>query len=119
MLGSASAIAFLPSMDLDRSRSGQGRTCAALQCDTASVRAVAALMRLPVLTRYLVAGAVGAGLLGCVAGLVIGLLAYPPTAWFAIFELGIPAAIVGGLVGLISGSVAVAVRRSRDASLRP
>jgi hypothetical protein len=67
-------------------------------------------MRLPVLTRFFVVGAVCTGAAGCVAGLVIGLLVYPKTAWFGIFELGIPAAVVGGIVGLVSGSVVFAVR---------
>jgi hypothetical protein len=83
------------------------------------MRAVAAVMRLPVLPRSVVAGAVCAGVLGCVAGLVIGLLVYPPTAWFAVFELGIPAAIGGGVLGLIAGSVVLAVRRSGDTGRRP
>jgi hypothetical protein len=78
------------------------------------MRAVEAVMRLPVLPRSVVAGAVCAGVLGCVGGLVIGLLAYPPTAWFAIFELGIPAAMGGGVLGLIAGSVVLAVRRLGD-----
>jgi hypothetical protein len=71
-------------------------------------------MRLPVLTRSFVVGAVSTGAAGCVAGLTIGLLVYPPTAWFAVFELGIPAAVAGGIVGLLSGSVVLAVRGSRD-----
>ena len=78
------------------------------------MRAVAAVMRLPVLTRSFVVGAACTGAIGCVAGLTIGLLVYPPTAWMAIFELGIPAAIVGGVVGLLSGSVVLAVRGWRD-----
>jgi hypothetical protein len=76
-------------------------------------------MGLPVLARFMVAGAVCAGVLGCVAGLALGLVAYPPTAWFAVFELGIPAAVVGGIVGLVSGSVALAVRRSLRENQRP
>ena len=38
-----------------------------------------------------------------VVGLIVGLHVYPPTAWFAVFELGVPAAIVGALLGLASG----------------
>jgi hypothetical protein len=76
-------------------------------------------MRLPVLPRSAVAGAVCAGALGGVAGLVLGLLAYPPTAWFAVFEVGIPAAMAGGILGLVAGSVALAVRRLGDARRRP
>jgi hypothetical protein len=83
------------------------------------MRAVAAVMGLPVLTRSVVAGAACVGVLGCVAGLVLGLLVHPPTAWFAVFELGIPAAIAGGIVGLMSGSVVLAVRRLRDTDRCP
>jgi thiol:disulfide interchange protein len=45
-----------------------------------------------------------------VAGLVAGLLVHPATAWFAVFELGIPASILGGLLGLASGAIAFTVR---------
>jgi hypothetical protein len=82
------------------------------------MRAVAAVMRLPVLPRSAVAGAVCAGALGCAAGLVLGLRAYPPTAWFAVFEVGIPAAMAGGIVGLVAGSVVLAVRRLGDTGRR-
>jgi hypothetical protein len=63
------------------------------------------------LSRWAAIGAVSAGLLGGVVGLVVGLRVHPPTAWFAIFEVGIPASILGGLVGLASGAIAYAVRR--------
>jgi hypothetical protein len=78
------------------------------------MRAIAALMSLPVLQRSAVAGALCAGVLGGAAGLVIGLIVYPPTAWFAVFELGVPVAIAGGLLGLASGAVVLAVRRLGD-----
>jgi hypothetical protein len=81
--------------------------------------AVAVVMRLPVLMRSFVVGAVCTGVAGCVAGLAIGLIVYPPTAWFAVFELGVPAAIAGGTVGLLSGSVVFAVRGSRDRNRVP
>lgn len=47
-------------------------------------------------------GALSAGVLGGIAGLLVGLRAHPATAWFAVFELGIPASIIGGIVGLVS-----------------
>jgi hypothetical protein len=60
-------------------------------------------------------GAAIAGAVGGVVGLVIGLAAHPATAWFAIFELGVPAALVGALVGLVAGAIADVVRRVRHA----
>ena len=54
----------------------------------------------------LLLGACIAGALGGVAGLVVGLAAYPPTAWAATFELGIPAAVLGGALGALVGAVA-------------
>ncbi|MGV8978211.1 MAG: hypothetical protein ACOH17_09220 [Cellulomonas sp.] len=58
----------------------------------------------------LLAGA-AAGALGGVVGLVVGLRAYAPTAWFAIFEIGVPAALLGFLLGLVVGSLTSLVRR--------
>jgi hypothetical protein len=62
--------------------------------------------------RWAVIGATLAGLIGGVVGLILGLRVHPPTAWFAIFEVGVPASILGGLVGLASGAIAHAVGRS-------
>jgi hypothetical protein len=56
--------------------------------------------------RWAARGAASAGLVGGVVGLVVGLRVYPPTAWFAIFEVALPASILGGLIGLSSGAVA-------------
>jgi hypothetical protein len=68
---------------------------------------------MPVPVRWAAIGAVSSGVIGGLVGLVVGLLAYPGTAWFAILELGIPSAVVGGLAGLASGAIASAVRRTR------
>jgi hypothetical protein len=57
--------------------------------------------------------AIGAGV-GALAGLMLGLINYPPTAWFAVIELGIPGAVVGMLVGAVVGTVVVARRPSRS-----
>ena len=54
----------------------------------------------------LVCGAVGAG-----AGLLLGLAAHPPTAWFAVLEVGIPAFVLGTLLGAAAGMATLAVRR--------
>lgn len=49
------------------------------------------------------------GVAGLVAGLIRGLIVYAPTAWAAAFEVGIPAAIAGGIIGLgIAGLRALA-----------
>ncbi len=45
--------------------------------------------------------AVAAGGVGAVAGLVIGIFAYPPTAIFAALELAIPSALLGALAGAL------------------
>jgi hypothetical protein len=63
------------------------------------------------MSRWAAIGAIASGLVGAVAGLWIGLVTYAPTAWFAVFELGVPAAIVGGIIGFACGAVACAVRR--------
>ncbi len=68
---------------------------------------------LPLLARCAVLGGLLAGVPGCVAGLVIGLYTYPPTAWFATFELGIPAALVGAIIAVSVGSVVLTQRRLR------
>jgi hypothetical protein len=58
---------------------------------------------MPLPARCAFVGAMLVGAIGAAIGLVVGLLAYPPTAWFAVFELGLPACIAGGTVGLIFG----------------
>ena len=50
------------------------------------------------------------GSLGAAVGLIVGLLANPATAWFAIFELGLPAAMIGGLLGLLIGVLTLVLR---------
>ena len=65
----------------------------------------------PRVSRWAAIGAASAGLVGGIVGLILGLTAYPPTAWFAIFELGIPATILGGLLGATGGAISYATRR--------
>jgi riboflavin transporter FmnP len=62
-------------------------------------------------TRWVVVGAVSVGILGGIVGLIVGLLAYAPTAPFAVVELGLPATLAGGLLGLMAGLVVAAGRR--------
>ena len=69
---------------------------------------------MPVPTRFAVIGALALGIAGGIAGLILGLLAYPPTAWFAVAELGVPAALLGGLAGFVVGFLVQAVRRTYD-----
>jgi hypothetical protein len=61
------------------------------------------------LPRGLREGVVGAavlGVLGGVVGLIIGLVVYPPTAWAATFEIGLPAAFIGFMAGCAAGVIA-------------
>jgi hypothetical protein len=71
------------------------------------------LRRSPLPARWAIAGAAGAGVIGAIGGLILGLRAYAPTAPFAVIELGLPAAIAGGLLGLVTGAIAMAKRRTR------
>ncbi len=66
---------------------------------------------LPIVPRSLVLGAVIAGAFGVVAGLIIGLYTYAPTAPFAMVELGLPAAFCGGLISLVVGLLLKAAQR--------
>jgi hypothetical protein len=61
--------------------------------------------------RWAVVAAVSLGLVGGLVGLVVGLRVYPPTAWFAVIEVGVPAALVGGLIGFASGALVSAISR--------
>jgi hypothetical protein len=51
------------------------------------------------------------GVLGLVAGFVRGLFVYAPTAWAAAFEVGIPAAAAGALLGLATAGFHYLARR--------
>jgi hypothetical protein len=61
-------------------------------------------------------GALFAGAIGAIAGLVVGLVGYAPTAPFAAIELGVPATVAGGIAGLIVGAIASARRRMKQRS---
>jgi hypothetical protein len=60
---------------------------------------------MPVVVAAVLVGAVLLGAAGGVTGLCVGLLAYPPTAWFAVLEVGVPAGVLGSVLGLIVGVV--------------
>jgi hypothetical protein len=66
---------------------------------------------LPVVQRYALVGSTAALVLGGLVGLVLGLLAYPPTAWFAVLEVGVPAGIAGAALGASVGLVTGVVQR--------
>ena len=53
------------------------------------------------------------GVIGAIAGLIVGLMVHPPTAVFAMVELGIPATVVGGILGFLVGLGVWTVRRIR------
>lgn len=79
-----------------------------------SMNAVAGWMRgKPMLPRWAGTGALVAGAAGGIAGLVIGLFVYAPTAPFAAVELGFPAMLAGGIAGLVAGLMVITVRRIR------
>lgn len=61
------------------------------------------------LTRFAYVGAISAGTVGAIVGLVVGLVVNPPTAWFAVLEVGLPVALAGGVVGILVGLVAALV----------
>jgi hypothetical protein len=67
---------------------------------------------LPLPVRWMVLAGVAMGIVGGCIGLIVGLTAYPATAWFAVIELGLPSALLGALLGLTSGAIAIGFRRS-------
>ena len=69
------------------------------------------LAAMPLVARFAVVGSTSALVVGGLVGLVLGLIAYPATAWFAVVEVGIPAGVLGALGGLLVGGAVVAVRK--------
>jgi len=80
------------------------------------VRTPAAIVELPIPLRFAFWGGLALGALGCVIGFVVGLNVCAPTAWAATFELGMPSALLGALLGLAAGSVRLLVLRRRHSS---
>ncbi len=75
---------------------------------------------MPLPAGFAVVGATAGGAIGAIAGLMIGIHAYAPTAPFAVVELGLPATIAGGLAGLITGLIAALVgKTARRINRRP
>jgi hypothetical protein len=63
--------------------------------------------------RFAIKGMVIGVLVAAAVGLVLGLIANPPTAWFAVVELGVPGAFVGAVIGLTAGLILTAIRRAK------
>ena len=66
---------------------------------------------LPLPLRVSISSALVLGALGGLCGLIVGLIAHPPTAWFAVLEVGLPAAVVGGVGGLVVGGLLWVARK--------
>jgi hypothetical protein len=81
-------------------------------------RFVAWLQGLPMLARWASVGAIAFGVSGGIAGLVVGLFVYAPTAPFAAVELGFPAVFVGAVAGLVAGMLMKIARRIRRREAR-
>jgi riboflavin transporter FmnP len=79
------------------------------------------LRDLPRPAAWALVGLGSAGLIGAIAGLIVGLMVYAPTAWFAAVELGLPAAVVGAVLGTLAGTIATLTgcprKRPRGASV--
>ncbi|MGD9959229.1 hypothetical protein [Nocardioides sp.] len=69
------------------------------------------LDELPMPARWAVFGVLLLGAVGAVVGLIVGLRVHAATAWAATVEIGLPAAVLGGLLGLAAGSLASLARR--------
>lgn len=63
--------------------------------------------------RFALIGAMTLGTAGAASGLTVGLFTYAPTAPFALVELGLPSAVLGGVVGCAVGAGVSAARRVR------
>ena len=72
-----------------------------------------ALREMPIVLTAMLIGAALLGFIGGVVGLVVGLHTYPPTAWFAMLEVGVPAATLGCFLGVVIGAIAQWVAGAR------
>lgn len=83
-------------------------------CKNVHMNAILAELRaMPLVGRCVIIGATSGITIGGIAGLILGLAANPPTAWFAVFEVGIPAGIAGGVAGSLAALIGTASRRVR------
>lgn len=70
------------------------------------------LAAMPIVPRFAIVGSTALGMVGALVGAVAGLVTYPPTAWFAVLEVGVPAGIAGAAVGACIGLTAVIGRKA-------
>lgn len=99
---------------LSTSHSHSGGYVRRAPCEDEGVAAIRVkLASLPLVGRFAVVGAGSAGAAGAVAGLTIGLIVHAPTAPFALVELALPSAVIGGIAGLVAGAGVAVVRKVR------
>ena len=60
---------------------------------------------MPLFQRCIAVGGFLGFAVGGTVGLIVGLHVYAATAWFAVFELGIPTAVVGVLAGCVAAVI--------------
>jgi len=72
------------------------------------------LRAMPLPRRWAAIGALSAGVTGAIAGLIVGLFVFAPTALFAAAELGLPAALTGAVAGFVAGTITLMVRGIRQ-----
>jgi uncharacterized protein YcfJ len=80
------------------------------------VSAFAEVARLPIVPRCAISGSLIGAVVGGMIGLILGIRANLGTAWFAVFEIGLPGAVCGGLIGTLTGLGIWARRRVLQAS---
>ena len=73
--------------------------------------AFAEVVRLPLVPRCAVSGSLIGAFAGGLVGLILGIRSNLATAWFAVFELGLPGGVCGGLIGAVTGLAVWVYRR--------
>lgn len=65
---------------------------------------------MPLVALCALVGSATAFVLGGLVGFVLGLRANPSTVWFAVFEVGVPTAVLGAALGAVIGLIVVFVQ---------